>query len=30
MPIVTPRRTRGVAEISEIKAELARLSLANM
>jgi ABC-type nitrate/sulfonate/bicarbonate transport system ATPase subunit len=30
MPIRTPRTARGAAEISEIKAELARLSLANM
>jgi NitT/TauT family transport system ATP-binding protein len=30
MPIRTPRTARGAAEISEIKAELARLSLANI
>jgi ABC-type nitrate/sulfonate/bicarbonate transport system ATPase subunit len=30
MPIPIPRKARGAAEISDIKAELARLSLANM
>jgi NitT/TauT family transport system ATP-binding protein len=30
MPINIPRAARGTAEISDIKAELARLSLANM
>jgi hypothetical protein len=30
MPIHIPRMARGAAEISDIKAELAKLSLANM
>ncbi len=30
MPIPIPRMARGAAEISDIKAELAKLSLANM